>query len=481
MKTKKLLTMLLVMVMMLAAVGTFVGCGAKDEGKQVEAPGNDTGKKDTEEPQATATPEPTATPTPEVLPTAEELFAANEDMFDEKMKMTMKFAYKGQTEYGEMSMSIDAVQSCYDNITYQNNVATISMLGISEQTNEEVYYVDDKESSLRTEYSFDSETGVWVKSQYAYIELEEEEDTEESPLEGMANIEITQDDKFFYLSGELDSTEVFGDEESLGMDGLEMGTTSCKIAFDKTTKKVVNAEVVIKFNVPETEDATMSVDDFVIKVEALTEPIVIPEEALNAELDTEIEIDWEIDDDEDDNLPEPEKYTKDEMPEGWGEWYDEYNCKSGTFMMSDEETYESIPVTVYAKENWYFDNQYKYSLYLAVDDPAVCDYAPAYEVDYGDSYVSVTEPEKAAEELVEADFSENATVADVVTFVCNEKQCYYLDASMFDTVRSYIIFQDIGLDSYVHISIVTTDLTTDPLELIEMFLLNITSGEGEAI
>ena len=89
--------------------------------------------------------------------------------------------------------------------------------------------------------------------------------------------------------------------------------------------------------------------------------------------------------------------------------------------------------------------------------------------------------EKAAEELVEADFSEKATVADVVTFVCNEKQCYYLDVSMYDNVRTYIIFQDIGLDSYVRISIVTTDVETDPIELIEMFLLNITSNEGEAL
>ena len=487
MKTKKLLTMLLVVAMMFAMVGTLAGCDKKDGGKQVEAPGDDSGKKDVEKPQVTPTPEPTATPeptpTPEVLPTAEELFAANKEMFDGNMKMIMKFAYKGQTEYGEMAMSVDAVQSIYENVTYQHNKAIVSMLGVSETMDTEVYYVDDKDASMRTEYNFDSENGVWTKAEYAYVELDEEEDSETSPLEEMENVEVTQDGEFYYLTGELNSAEVFDDTESLGMDGLEMGTTTCKMKFDKATKKVVSAEVVIKFIAPETEEGSMSVDDFVITVEELTEPIVIPEEVLNAELDdTDVDIDWEIEDEDDElNLPEPEKYDLSELPEGWGDWYDEYNCKSGTFLMYDKDTYEYIPITVNEKENWYFDNQYKYSLYLAADDPAICDYAPAYEVDYGDSGVSTADKEQAKEQLVKADFNEKATVADVVPIVCNEKQCFYLDVSMYDNVRSYIIFQDIGLDSYVRISIVTSDITTDPLEMIQMFLLNITPVEGEAI
>lgn len=487
MKTKKLRIMLLAMVMMIAAVGTFAGCSAKDDGKQVEAPGDDTGKKEVKKPQATPTLEPTATPeptlTPEVLPTAEELFAANEEMFDGNMKMTMKFAYKGQTEYGEMAMSMDAVQSTYENITYQHNKAIINMLGISENMDTEIYYVDDKDSGMRTEYSFDSEKGMWTKAEYAHVELDPEEDSEKSPLEEMENVEITQDDEFYYLTGELSSAEVFGDTESLGMDGLEMGATSCKLKFDKKTKKMDSAEVVIKFVAPETEDGTMSVDDFVVTVEGLTEPIMIPEEALNAELDTDIDIDWDIVDDWEDelNLPEPEKYTESEMPEGWGEWYDEFNCKSGTFMMWDDETYENIPITVCERENWYFDNQFTYTLYLAVNDPVISEYSPAYEVTYEDSDTSAAEPENAPERLVDADFNEKTTIEDVVPIVCNGKQCYYLENTAYEYVRSFIVFQDIGLDTYVKISVMTSDFATEPLDIIQMFLLNITPDEGETI
>ena len=152
MKTKKLLAMLLLVIMMFATVGTMAGCGGNDD-KQVESQSEGDDKKDaekepqatdapeaTETPEPTKAPEPTATPTPEVLPTAEELFDANEDMFEGKMKMSTKFAYMLPTEYGEMAMTMDSEILYYENITYESTKATISLLDTTENMDSETYY-----------------------------------------------------------------------------------------------------------------------------------------------------------------------------------------------------------------------------------------------------------------------------------------------------------------------------------------------------
>lgn len=484
MKTKKRFAILLVMIMAFSMVGSLAGCGEKDNetDKKIESQQNEqkeeTGKEETESPEQVATSTPEPTETPEVMPTAEELMQANKDMFDGKMKMTMSFAYSGTTEYGDMALDMEAEISYYDNIEHQVDKATVSMLGVTETSNQEVYYVDDEASGVRTEYYYDSEAAKWVKSQYAYMDLEED-DTEASPLESMVNTEVTKDDEFYYVTGELSDENASELSGIMDIGGTDVASALCTMKFECETRKIVSAEIVVKMDVQETEEGTAKADDFVVSVERLTAPIVIPEEVLAAESDVEVDIDWEIipgDDEEDDDeveVPEAEKYAKSEMPEGWGDWYDEYNCKSGTFMMWDEELGDDIPVTVYANENWYFDNQYTYTLYLVVDDPAINPYSPAYEVDYEDSEVSAAEPEKAPELLLEEDYNETTTLDDVVPIVCNGKQCFYLDMTAYEYIRNFVVFQDIGLDTYVKISIMTSDLTTDPLDIIQKFLLNI--------
>ncbi len=478
MKTKRRLAVLLVMIMVLSVAGTLAGCGGKDAATdptpEVQQE-KEAGKPEVENPkqEATATPEPTATP--EVMPTAEELMQANEDMFDDKMKMTMSFAYSGPTELGNMALDMEAVISYYDNIEHQVDKATVSMMGVTETSNQEVYYVDDEASGLRTEYLYDSEVGKWIKSQYAYYEMEEDEE-EESPLKNMVNPKVTKDDMFYYLTGELSEENASELSDIMDISGTDATSVLCTMKFERETKKIVSAEVVVKMDVQETAEGSANADDFVVSVERLTTPIVIPEEVLAAESDGEVDIDWEVipgEEDEDDALPEPEKYAQSEMPEAWGGWYDEYNCKSGTFMMWDDDLNDTIPVTVYAKENWYFDNQYKYTLYLAVDDPAVSANSPAHEVDYEDSDVAVEETEEAKEELLERDYEGTKTVEDVVSFVCDEKQCFYLESEGYEYIRRFFVLQDIGLDNYVEISILTSDLTTEPLTLIQKFLLDI--------
>lgn len=486
MKAKKLFMMLLLVIMMLAMVGTMAGCSGDDSGddKRVEERDDeddeddeDGGKKkkknkkddeDEEKEAATATPEPTATPTPEVLPTAEELFDENKDMFDGKMKMSITFAYTAETEYGEMFMRADAEMLYYDDITYESTDLTVSLMDVTETMKSETYAVTDEDAGLRTEYSYDSDTQVWVKSQYSYVAAEEDE--EDFPVESLTNVEITEDGAFYYLTGEVDDFDLWGDVSSLGVEGLEMNTIFCKFKFAKETKKMASAELGYNFEV-ETEDVSMSVDDMSITIESLTEPIVIPAEALAAELETET--DWETIFGEDNTLPEPEKYTASEMPAGWGTWYNEYNCKSGTFIMWTNDTWESIPVTVYAKENWYFDNQYNYTLYLAVNDPEVSDDSPAYEVDYEDSEVLVADVEVVSEKLVTEDYNGVTTVEDVVPVVCDGRQCFYLDTTAYEYIRTFVIYQDIGLDSYVKISIMTSDLATDSFDIVKNFMLSI--------
>lgn len=473
MKAKKLLALLLLVLMMFAAVGTMAGCGGKDgDDKQVENRDEDDDKKDKEDkPEATATPEPAATPTPAVLPTVEELFNANKDMFEENMKMSTTFAYKAPTEYGEMAMDMAVTLLRNDGISYEYSEVMISMMGFTESLKSETYYVDDKDSSMRTEYSFDSDNSIWVKSEYAYIAAED--DLQDFPYESMTDAEVTQDDAFYYVKGVVEEVENLGDVDSLGVDGLEMNNVSCAFKFDKKTKSVVSVEFVYKFEIEDVEGEDVSIDDMLVLIETCEEPIVIPEEALAAEYDTEVDIDWDDILGEDTVLPEPEKYTESEMPEGWGTWYEEYNCKSGSFFVWAKDTWENIPVTVYAKENWYFDNQYNYMLYLAVNDPEISEETPAYEVCYEDSEVWVTDAELAPEELVAMDYNEVTTVEDVVPVVCDGRQCFYLDNTAYEYVRSFIVFQDIGLDSYIMISIMTGDLTTDSFDIVQEFMLSI--------
>lgn len=474
MKTKKLLAMLLLVLMMFAAVGTMAGCGGKDGGddKKVETQDKDDDKKEKkdkkdkkEEPQATATPEPTATPTPEVFPTVEELFDANKDMFEENMKMTTKFAYKTPTEYGEMAMDIDMALLCYDDISYEYGEVTISMMDFTETMKNETYYVDDKASAMRTEYSFDNENSVWVKSQYEYIAADELQDF---PYETMKDAEVSQEGEFYYVTGVVEDVENLGDVDSFGVDGLEMDSVSCSFKFDKKTKNVVSVEFVYKFDMEGVDGTSVFEDDLLVVIETYEEPIVIPEEVLAAEFDTEVDIDGEVitGDGEDD-------VAVSELPENWGGSFDSYKDKSGSFLMWSDELGDNIPITLYENDNWYFDNQYTYTLYAVVDDPAVCDYAPAHQVDYGDSGVSTEDPEAAMPMILERDFTESKTVEDIVPFVCGGKQCFYLDISIYDSVSTYVVLQDIGLESYVDISIISYDTESDPLTLIQKFLISI--------
>lgn len=488
MKTKRFLALLLVMLMAFAMVGTMVGCGAKDgDDKVTEVQNDKTENKDSEEtPDPTATPEPT--PTPEVLPTAEELVEANKGkgIFKDKYKMTMKFAYKGTDGVDNLEMSIYAENMCYEDVEYEKGEVYFNMSGISDTSVEETYYVDDKASGMRTEYSYDAEYDMWFKSEYAYIDLEEEdeEDSDETPLDTMTNITITKEGDVYVLSGDLSSDETTDLTESMGVDGAEITSAKCRYEFDAKTKAVVSANVVITFADMDVDGVTMTMDDLVVSMESITAPIEIPEEALAAETDVEVDIDWDYiyGDDEDENIPEPEKYDVSELPANWDDWYkEEYDSKSGSFLMWSDTNAVNIPVTLYANDNWYFDTQYKYTLYLAVNDPAIEESSPAHEVDYSDSGVVVKDPERGAMELLEKDYENTKTLDDVVPLVCNGKQCFYLDISYSDYSRSFVVFQDIGMEYYVEINIRTYDLTTEPLAIVEKFLINLTQSGGQAI
>lgn len=508
MKTKRLLAMLLVMILTVAMAGSLVGCSSKDSeaDKKVESQKEekDTEKTDgdvaaTSTPVPTATPEPTATPvptpTPEVLPTAEELIAANEGMISDNIKMTMEMAYTAVNGIEEAEVSAKFVEEVYENVSHEKQEMVVTMMGQSQMMMDEMYYVDDEATGLRTEYFYHVTERKWTKSQYAYIDLEEDDEEEgddESALERMVNTQVTRDGDFYYLIGDMSNKDVSELTGVMGTIGLSADFVVCEMKFDAKTKKFLSAMITVKLEEGQTtiDGVGMSMDKFVVTMEELTEPIVIPEEALAAESDVEVDIDWEIIDDEDDEedtddktveVPEPGKYAKSEMPEGWDGWYDEYNCKSGSFLMWSDEFGGNIPITIYEKENWYFDNQYEYSLYLAVDDPAISDYAPAYEVDYSDSYVDVSgNLEREMAELVTRDYTKTKGISDVVPIVCNGKQCFYLDVSSYENVYSYIIFQDIGMETFVEIAITTYD-NSDPLTVIQKFLLDISQSEGQQI
>ena len=482
MKTKRFLTLLLVMMMTIAMVGTLVGCGGKDTDvdKKTESRDDEDEEKDTEDEaedaEATATPEPT--PTPEVIPTAEELMKANMDCLDDKIKAIVQVAYEGTDGTDKVAMKVKASISKYENVEYQDTEIFFEMMGYSDTSCEEVYYVDDEESGMRTEYSYDTENETWVKSEYAYIDMEEEEeDSEEDPLEGLANINVTKDGNFYVLTGELNKELASEAGTMMGMDEVAVADATCDFKFDAATKRLIGAEYVIRFNPLEMDGATINMDDCVCVIEVLTEPIVIPEEVLAAEIAEDADIDWEVIPGADDT----DGTSASGLPASWGGWYDEYNSKTGTFLMWDDATGDTIPVTLNANENWYFDDQYQYSAYLVVNEPEVYELGPAYEVEYSDSDAGTANLERAAAELLTRDYSETRTLEDVVPIVCNERQCLYLETTAYDYTRTFVVFQDIGFDTYVEISIMTPDLDTDSLEIIQKFLIDLGENNGQAI
>lgn len=300
MKTKKLLAMLLIMMLTVAMCGSFAGCNSADgepdkraESQQGEA---DTGKTDsgtaaTATPAPTATPEPTATPTPtatpEPLPTVEELFAANEGMLGNNTRSTMEMDYTAANGVEKVKVSAKMVEEVYETITHKRQETVASMRGQSQMYLEEMYYEDDVENGVRTEYFYYVTEGKWTKSQYDYTAPEEEdtEDEDGSALKRMVNTQVTRDGDFYYLIGDMSSKDVSELTDVMSGIGLSPDFVVCEMKFNAKTKELLSVMITVKLEEGETtiDGIGMLIDKFVMTMEAITEPIVIPAEALGAE------------------------------------------------------------------------------------------------------------------------------------------------------------------------------------------------------
>lgn len=295
MKMKRCFVLYVVMLMVFAMTGICAGCGTKDVGvgQRTEEQHEETEQQEPE--KETTTPAPTSTP--EVIPTAQELIEANKGMFDDKIRMTMDFAYGGSDGTEDVEMDIYSVNAFYEDVEYQYSEITVSMMGVSDTSKEELYYVDDETTRLRTEYFYDEDMENWVKSQYAHIDLEEDTNEDESgvtAIDEMENITVKKDGDCFLLQGELSEDAATELMAGMGTDEATISSTTCEFRFDAKTKKVIGAEIVVKFDVQEVEDMSMRMDDFVLTIEVLTAPIDIPEEVLAAESDVDVDINWEI-------------------------------------------------------------------------------------------------------------------------------------------------------------------------------------------
>lgn len=285
MRSRKKLVMLSVVLMIFTVAGIFAGCGSKDSRneKPVEVQGGDSAIKEEEEMQVTATPVPTPTPepTPEAFPTAKELWDEYKGI-GENAKAEMRVAYKQKTEYGEAKISGDMVVFFQDNIQYRKETSLISMNNQNSVIVNERYYVDDEENGRRTEYQYDREAGKWVKFEYAYDVSEDAEET--VLLEGMENGKVTGDEEFYYLTGEIDSKEIYGEDFSLNLDPIEVKSITYTAKFDKETKKYVSMEIVVGLNKEENALGMIFEEDILCVMEACTVSISIPKEVLAAEL-----------------------------------------------------------------------------------------------------------------------------------------------------------------------------------------------------
>lgn len=311
MKTKRVLAMLLIMILTVTVFGTFAGCNSADgePDKKVESEQGemDAGKTGTDAeatatpvptatPELTATPEPTSTPvptpTPEVLPTVAELFAANEDMSVDNRKTTMEMAYTAMNGTEEVQVSAKFVEEVYENVSHKKQEMVATMMGQSQRMMDDIYYVDEEATGQRTEYFYHVAERKWTKSQYAYTAPEEDKEEEEEDGEGgsalrrMVNTQVTRDGDFYYLIGDMSNEDVSELTDVMSGMGLSADFVVCEMKFDANTKKFLSAVITVKLEEGQTtiDGVGMSMETFVATIEGLSEPIVIPQEALAAEL-----------------------------------------------------------------------------------------------------------------------------------------------------------------------------------------------------
>lgn len=475
---KKTISLILVTIMMLI---TLAGCGGEAENTPntdsnvktevttapTSAPISTPTPAPTNTPVPTSTPTPTPTPTEVPMPTFEELVNANKDGLENKIT-SIKFSYCVESpEFGKVSMGMDVTEESYDNISHSYGTVSYGFAGIESSEPTNTYTVDDFDTHLRTEYEC-QEDGSWLKSTYAYFELEDEEseDALDNPFESLFDAVVTADDNFYYVKGDFKGEDVEGLLDGLGMGDSGM-SAFCEMRFNKNDKKIVDITIAFKLGEIKSEEGTVSIDEFAISVKQNTTPIVIPEEVLAAksEYDVDINIDIDDSDEEDEDALHPQ----------WGKWYNEYKDTYGEFIYYDEVTDRDIPVTLTGQEGWWFDNQYTYSTYVVVEDTSVCTDEPAYEVGYtmSDIKVNTENAERVVAYLLTTDYSQKKTSADIASFICNGKYGYYIVDDSWTYSKEITVLQDIGVGYYLEITIDTSDIKTDALTIIQKFLLNL--------
>ena len=77
----------------------------------------------------------------------------------------------------------------------------------------------------------------------------EDDEEEESPLKNMVNPKVTKDDMFYYLTGELSEENASELSDIMDISGTDATSVLCTMKFERETKKIVSAEVVLKMDV----------------------------------------------------------------------------------------------------------------------------------------------------------------------------------------------------------------------------------------
>ena len=336
------------------------------------------------------------------------------------------------------------------------------------------------------EYYYSTDDSAWYKTNpYGYIDVTGDDsmiDTDTFDENDFSSIDVTADSMYYYVKAvavagsDTDGAAMLGE---LGLDDVSAETVY-DITFTKADKKLVEIKLTCEFSSNLTSEElaeqgikSMRISNFVLTMAPNTEAISVPADILTIAV---LEDDYDSSDDYGDSDSDyTDSWENEEaIHNGWSSYYNSYCDKTGTFVMTNPATYEEIPVTLNGTENWYFDNQWSFGTYLAVRDDAINTEGPAYEVLYEDSDVKVNMEnfERATIYLLEKDYDENATSADIVPIVVNDRQAFYLVTRHTEWSRDIVILQDVGFKTYVGIEIETCDVNTEALRLVEKFLLN---------
>lgn len=177
-------------------------------------------------------------------------------------------------------------------------------------------------------------------------------------------------------------------------------------------------------------------------------------------------------------IDEEELRIRENMPENWSWFYEDYCNKEGIVSMAQyNEDDEAVKyyLAIDRPDNWFFRNLGSYCC-LAVRDDDVYAYDPAHEVEYTFSYKYVGANIAESKENIGTYFKSVAWEAsedDVVSTTIDGKQVFYLEeAGYYDDQRNIYILQDVGLSRFLAVDITTYDMDADTEEFIKQFLLD---------